>query len=261
MLRTWVGWLQSLEYAWCDFKEDPQWSHAIFPNFDGSPYYSIAVDRSDLTGDTAYAGNTRLYKTTDSGRTWDRVFNTDTDELVAGFNTGRGHFSAIEAYGDTVYAGYYVPGEPSSEEGGARGFLIYSGDGGETWSLVDSSALTNINDLHLYEGDPGEVDVLIAATPTIGGTGYIIHVEGNEVIETFEFENGSISDLSDDEDTLFAIVNDVSSGNAPTLYYAEEENERLGEFTVMSTDGLPEQVFGMGNARLSLRFLGIVTSY
>ncbi|MEZ4745808.1 MAG: hypothetical protein R3C41_07040 [Calditrichia bacterium] len=46
-------------------------------------YYSIAMDQSDSTGNTAYAGNVRVYKT-DGGFSWDRIF--DVQNPVMGFS-------------------------------------------------------------------------------------------------------------------------------------------------------------------------------
>ena len=42
------------------------WS-MTFPQGDGSPFHSIAMDLTDLTGNTAFAGNVRIYKTDNCG--------------------------------------------------------------------------------------------------------------------------------------------------------------------------------------------------
>ena len=58
-----------------DYDTTPVWTNAMFPNGDGSGYFSIAMEPSDDA--TAYAGNVRVYKTTDSGTNWTRVFTPE----------------------------------------------------------------------------------------------------------------------------------------------------------------------------------------
>ncbi len=42
----------------------------MFPMGDGSPYYSVDAPSNDPSGLVAYAGNVRIYKTTDGGGSW-----------------------------------------------------------------------------------------------------------------------------------------------------------------------------------------------
>ena len=48
----------------------------MFPNGDGSPYYSVAMEPSDNA--TAYVGNLRIYKTINSGLAWSQVFTPES---------------------------------------------------------------------------------------------------------------------------------------------------------------------------------------
>lgn len=45
----------------------------FYPWGDGSPYFSVIMDTSDVTGNTAFVGNTRVYWTTDGGSSWDQI--------------------------------------------------------------------------------------------------------------------------------------------------------------------------------------------
>src|SRR5690606_22880638 len=66
------GWVASDAGVWrvSDYQAAPNWSPALFPQGDTSPYRAVAVDPADNTGNTAYAGSSRVYKTTDGGIAW-----------------------------------------------------------------------------------------------------------------------------------------------------------------------------------------------
>ncbi|MDX2286665.1 MAG: T9SS type A sorting domain-containing protein [Bacteroidia bacterium] len=124
-----------------DYRSSPVWSPAMFPNGDGSPYYSVAMAGTDP--DKAYAGNVRVYKTGNGGASWRRVFSAE----LAPYNyasagtpaTGAAWVTSIavcEWDTSIVFAGYAIDG---SDEGG----LFYSMDGGASWSqlLLEASAV------------------------------------------------------------------------------------------------------------------------
>ncbi|MCE9539472.1 MAG: hypothetical protein K8R85_09670, partial [Bacteroidetes bacterium] len=55
-----------------NYQTTPVWTNAIFPNGDGSPYYSVAMKTGNPN--IVYAGNLRVYKTTDAGINWSMAF-------------------------------------------------------------------------------------------------------------------------------------------------------------------------------------------
>lgn len=117
-----------------------QWTpDGIFPTGDGSPYFSIAIDKGDPNGRTVYAGNGNIYKTTDGGTNWTRVWAGESN--TNGFPMG-GHFAALAAEGQNVVAGFY------SGSGGiiyGTGGLVVSQDGGSNWAQAIFSV--DVNDV------------------------------------------------------------------------------------------------------------------
>jgi len=116
------------------------WSAAMFPMGDGSPYYS-----SEMIGDNvnqAYVGNVRVYKTTDGGSNWSRVF---TPETAYGFSSAAS-CEAIEVYKantNIVMAGYSQP----SGDGG----LFYSLNAGSTWKQLRIRATVDGPDIDVHD--------------------------------------------------------------------------------------------------------------
>ncbi|CAG1772330.1 hypothetical protein BAC3_02512 [uncultured bacterium] len=126
-----------------DFLTTPVWSNAMFPNGDGSPYYSAEMDINNHS--TAYAGNVRVYKTTDDGSTWNQKFTAENPPY--NFNSGWVYVDAIEVcpYDNTiVFAGYF---DQTAEEGG----LFYSTDAGTNWSQIRMVALTDGRDVDVRD--------------------------------------------------------------------------------------------------------------
>lgn len=118
-----------------NYQTVPVWTNAIFPNGDGSPYYSVALKSGDTN--TVYAGNVRVYKTGNAGTTWTKVFTAEDAPYT--LNGAGLYVKAIEVcqYNpDIVFAGYYA-------ENSNKGGVFYSMDGGVNWAqlLLEASAI------------------------------------------------------------------------------------------------------------------------
>lgn len=137
-----------------NYTTSPSWSRAIFPNGDGSPYYSADMLPSDFN--TAYVGNLRIYKTTDGGSSWTRKFTPE----VAPYSfpdTGIQN-SAIEICPfneNIVFATWEL-------DNYRKGGLFYSLDAGASWSqlLLEASSI-------------GE---------DVDGTDIIFNIEGSDTV-------------------------------------------------------------------------------
>ena len=107
-----------------NYKSTPNWTNAMFPNGDGSPYYSIAMHPKN--SNIAYAGNVRIYKTMDAGATWKEMFSP---EKKYAWLPQMYRFEAIEICPwdpNLIVAGaFYLENE--------KGGLFYSTDGGLNW--------------------------------------------------------------------------------------------------------------------------------
>ncbi len=132
-----TAWLASKSGIWgvTNYQTTPVWTNAIFPNNDGSPYYSVAM-KPGVPG-TVYAGNVRLYKTTDAGANWAMAFTAENPPYS--FNGLGLYVKAIEVCpynSNIIFAGYYA-------ENTNKGGLFYSMDGGSNWAqlLVEASAI------------------------------------------------------------------------------------------------------------------------
>lgn len=110
-----------------NYTTSPNWTPAIFPNGDGSPYYSAQMAGEDTN--KVYVGNVRVYRSLNGGSNWTQVFTPES----APYNwTGAVICEAIEVCQyDTsiVFAGYQIQG---TEKGG----LFYSHNGGRSWNQL-----------------------------------------------------------------------------------------------------------------------------
>jgi hypothetical protein len=110
-----------------DYRTSPVWSNAMFPDGDGSPYYSADMNINDTS--TAYVGNVRVYKTTNDGTSWNRVFTAED----APYNfLSSSEVQAIEVcpYNtNVIMAGY-------SQQGTNKGGLFYTTNAGTNWSQI-----------------------------------------------------------------------------------------------------------------------------
>ncbi|MBZ0201340.1 MAG: T9SS type A sorting domain-containing protein [Ignavibacteriaceae bacterium] len=127
---AWLAAKSGVRYV-SGYGTSPSWSNAIFPNNDGSPYYSAEMVHDNPF--SAYVGNLRIYKTQNRGNSWLQVFTAEN----APYNfPGIGlRVEAIEVYqsdSNLVACGYTIgdPAEGDSLQGG----FFYSTDGGASWN-------------------------------------------------------------------------------------------------------------------------------
>ncbi len=136
------GWLASkagIRYVSNYGSSSQTWSKALFPNGDGSPYFSI--DMIDETARTAYAGNVRVYRTNDTGKIWQQVFSPETAPY--NFNQGGTQIRAIRSCPfDTaiVFAAVTIQG---SDLGG----VFYSMNSGSSWNQLKIIAASSGQDV------------------------------------------------------------------------------------------------------------------
>jgi len=126
------------------------WSDTHFPNGDGSPYYSVAMDPNDDS--VIFVGNQRVYRTTNSGTSttpgsdgWHQVFTPE----IAPFN-----FNSINSYCTSIA----VSADNSSVIAagftgtfGDKGGLFYSLDGGSTWDQLLLITTVNGQDVNVLD--------------------------------------------------------------------------------------------------------------
>ncbi len=150
------GWLASkagIRYVSDYNTSSKKWSNPMFPNGDGSPYYSAEMVGNDIM--SAYVGNIRVYKTTNKGVSWNQVFTAE----VAPYNfpSVGSKISAIavsDSVNNIVLAGYKL-------DGANRGGVFYSMNGGSSWSQLLIHASVNgqdvdVNDIEITS-DSGKV--------------------------------------------------------------------------------------------------------
>ncbi len=142
-----VGWLASktgIRYVTNYKTAAKNWSNAIYPNNDGSPYYSTEM----VDADTVYVGNSRVYKTANRGTSWTQVFTAENAPY--NYSNFSPRVTALAVGGNTneiVMAGYKL-------YNGARGGVFYSLNNGSTWQqlLINASVVgqdVNVNDIEM----------------------------------------------------------------------------------------------------------------
>ncbi len=231
-----------------DFLTSPSWTNALWPEGDGSPYYSVEIDQDDTT--TVFAGNVRVYKTTNAGGDWSRVF-TPEDPPYNFTNIGA-YCAAIEVCDydhNIVMAGFEL-------EETHKGGLFYSTDGGSTWDQILIEAATTGEDV-----DISDIEFLMEGTDTVAYIGVIYDVtlpqgrsvyklvkSGSTWIPSQDMDASGTSvgypitatiydiDVSMTEDTVFAAGTDATGGH-PIAYYKPLSSTAL--WTPVPVSGFP----------------------
>jgi len=223
-----------------DYQTSPVWSNAVFPNNDGSPYYSIAMDTTDHTGNTVLAGNCRVYATDDGGGTWTQTLDAQQAPWNLDFFSWVSSIEVDPYDPARVAAGYYAQDESM------KGMLFASEDGGASFSEITGGAMPvdggDINDiLFLEESGTSVFYVGMDYTYSLGyGTSYAVcRVEGSAMsgwTVTQDMTHAvSIKDMAlDGAGGIYAVGCDNS--DHPVVYY---KTYGSGSWTVMSWSGLP----------------------
>ncbi|MBI3124609.1 MAG: T9SS type A sorting domain-containing protein [Ignavibacteriales bacterium] len=235
------------------YSTTPVWSSAMFPNGDGSPYYSAEMENENDA--TAYVGNLRIYKTTDSGSNWTQVLS----EATTGYASVGTRAEAIEVCptnSSLVVAGFYVDG---SNNGG----FWYSTDSGASWNQQRLVAVSGTSDVDVYDiefttesGNPvAYIGVEYDATANARSV-YRAEYSGGIWTTRQDFagtytSTGSvivaqIMDLLKTGNYVYACGTDAGS-NHPILYYRDytaDYTTSAGKWTPMTTTGFPTSQVG-----------------
>lgn len=151
-----TGWLASkagIRYVYNYKSGTKTWSSPMFPNGDGSPYYSCEMIGNN--GKQAFVGNVRVYRTKDFGSNWTRVFTAENAPYSFPSNVQVTSLAVSADYPNIVLAGYKNP------ESNKRGGVFCSVDTGNTWNQLLCYATTtgqdvDVNDIEIIS-DSGKV--------------------------------------------------------------------------------------------------------
>ncbi len=261
---AWLAAKSGIRYV-SGYGSTPVWSTAIFPNGDGSPYYSAEMVKNNPY--SAYVGNLRVYKTQNKGDTWTQVFTAES----APYNyPGVGsRVEAIEVFsGDTnlVVCGYTI--EEPSDSDSLQGGFFYSTDGGSSWNqqlLKASSGVydADVNDI-IFTTEGGSPVAYIGVTydlsiaiSTRARSVYRAEWNGSSWSVRNDFDGSYTSTgspitatiidmhVTQTGDTLLACGTDAGT-NHPILYYKILSGANL--WTPFTTTGFPSSAGKAGKA-------------
>lgn len=245
-----TGWLASKSgiRRVDDYLTGALWTNAIFPNGDGSPYYSVAMDTYDSTH--VYVGNVRVYKTEDEGSSWMQVF-TPEDAPYSFPNVGTQCLAleVLEEDHNVVFAGFSVQ---ATDKGG----VFYSHDAGASWDqlLLEETSVgpdVDVTDIAFNIEGSDTVAYISVEYDLSATTGYSVYraVKSGASWTAAQNMDGSntavgyviVVTLNDLEvsvtgDTVYAVGTDAGT-NHPTAYYKPINSTNL--WTVMPLSGFP----------------------
>lgn len=119
------------------------WSSTIFPTGDGAPYEAIGMDPNN--DNVIYAGNQRIYKTSNSGTLWSQAFTPENAPY--NFNSINSNCTSLEVSPDNssvVLAGF-------TGKYGDKGGLFYSLDSGSSWNQLLLISSVNGQDVNVLD--------------------------------------------------------------------------------------------------------------
>lgn len=245
-----TGWIASKSgiRKVTNYTTTPTWTTAIFPNGDGSGYSSIAMKPTNHN--TAYAGNVRVYKTTDSGANWTKVFTPENAPYnFPGVGTVAEALTICPFDENIVFAGFSVR---DSDKGG----LFVSEDAGSTWSQVLLHASSTGNDVDVndivFTQESGSIVAYVGvdydlSTPT-GRSIYRVEQTSSGWTVTQDMNSGTTStgttivvtikdlDFNVNTNTVYATGTDAGT-NHPVTYYKPLGGSNL--WTVNTSSGFP----------------------
>ena len=235
-----------------DFLTSPTWSGSIFPQGDGSPYFSIEIDPSDTT--YVYAGNVRIYRTTNDGTNWNRIFTPeDTPYNLPSVGTKARAIEVSPFDSSFIFAAFEV-------QDSLKGGLFVSEDRGANWSqiLLEASAEgedVDVTDIvftieagtdtvayvsALYDLDYPQGRSIYKITRTSGASpGWNVEQDMNSSsTSTGSVIVASIWDLelTESGDTVIAVGTDAGI-NHPISYYKALNGDAV--WTPITTSGFP----------------------
>lgn len=166
------GWLSSkagVRYVSNYNTSSKVWSNAMFPNGDGSPYFSSEMIGNDSM--SAYVGNVRVYKTTTKGSSWSKVFTAeDAPYNFPAVGSQVTSIAVSDSVNNIVLVGYKILGTQ-------RGGVFYTTNGGTSWDQLLIYATTkgqdvDVNDIEITS-DSGKVVAYIGVDYDNSVTPYI----------------------------------------------------------------------------------------
>ncbi len=223
-----IAWLSSKNGAWrtTNFTTTASWNDAHFP--DGI-VNSIAIDQTDSSYDTAYAGSRRVWKTTDAGSNWNQLYSALAQDGTP-ISINDGWVEAIEVSSNLVFAGYH-----GYEHDAPGGILSWSTNSGTDWSVI----ITNVNVTDLLFTPESSTDTLFAAFAYYTNTTPhgIYRFDPNTAALTQIFTNAvQITDLENNPTgTVFAAG--IDPKQMPVVYLADTS---LTTWQQLPTNGLPQ---------------------
>ena len=128
-----------------NYQTSPTWTNAIFPMGDGSPYFSIEMNKENP--DTIFAGNARIYRTENDGVSWSRVFTAENAPYnYSNLGTEVQAIEICDFSKNIIMAGYI-------QKDAAKGGLFVSNNYGDngSWSQILLNATTNGADVDVYD--------------------------------------------------------------------------------------------------------------
>lgn len=231
-----------------NYQTSPVWSLPMFPNGDGSPYYSVDIHPSNPS--TVYAGNLRIYKSTNSGSTWNMVFSAELPPVsFPGVGTTANAIEICPFNQNIIFAGFEIADT-------SKGGLFYTMDAGNSWNQLLLEKTTPGHDV-----DVSDIVFSIEGSDTIayvsvkydlakpqGRSVYRIVKSGatwtaSQNMNSANTSTGSLIvasledlELSSTMDTVYATGTDAGN-NHPVAYYKPVSVSN--KWTPMKTTGFP----------------------
>ncbi len=244
----------------------PMWTNAIFPDSDGSPYYSIEMSREDTN--RVFAGNLRVYRSIDNGNNWAQVFTPESAPY--NFPSIGTMINAIEECSfspNIVMAGVEIW---ETQKGG----LFVSEDNGINWAQIYLETSTDGEDVDvadiIFSNENGDTVAYVGAIYDLalpqGRSVYRVVKNGTSWVAAQDMDasgtsvgypiTATIQDLvaTSTGDTIYATGTDAGI-NHPITYYKSIYGTNL--WTTMTTAGYP---FSYGKQSTAVT-VGIDTIY